>query len=172
MATSSIGARTVANRQSSIQRTDAPKLKKNRSWRRIESVQVCAELHASLVFLVIHCLLGLKKVKTQPPLKATLLPAKPEEDVLEYDELWSFVRFRKNKRWIWIVLCRRIRQVIAFVIGDRSAKTCQELWEPIPLAYRSPHCFSDFSDAYEKIFPEETHRSIGKESGQTNHVEH
>ncbi len=112
-----------------------------------------------------------KKVKTQPNLKDTLLPAE-EDDVLELDELWSFVLFRKNKRWIWIVLCRRIRQVIAFVIGDRSAKTCQELWKRIPLAYRSSHCFSDFSDAYEKIFPEETHRSIGKESGQTNHVEH
>jgi insertion element IS1 protein InsB len=103
-------------------------------------------------------------------LKDTLLPAQAD-DVLELDELWSFVRFRKNKRWIWIVLCRRTRQVIAFVIGDRSAKTCQKLWKRIPLAYRSCHSFSDFWDAYEKVFPEETHRSVGKDSGQTNHVE-
>jgi len=91
--------------------------------------------------------------------------------VLELDELWSFVRFRKNKRWIWIVLCRRTRQIVAFVIGDRSAKTCAKLWKRIPAAYRRCHSFSDFWDAYEKVFPEETHRSVGKESGQTNHVE-
>ena len=111
-----------------------------------------------------------KKVKSQPNLKETLLPAQ-EGDVLELDELWSFVRFRKNKRWIWIVLCRRTRQIIAFVIGDRSAKTCQKLWKRIPPTYRSCHSFSDLWDAYEKVFPEETHRSVSKDSGETNHVE-
>ena len=111
-----------------------------------------------------------KKVQSQPNLKETLLPAQ-EDDVLELDELWSFVRFRKNKRWIWIVLCRRTRQIIAFVIGDRSAKTCAKLWQRIPPAYRSCHSFSDFWEAYEKVFPAETQRCVGKESGQTNHVE-
>ncbi len=111
-----------------------------------------------------------KKVNAQPNLKETLLPTQ-QDDVLELDELWSFVRFRKNKRWIWIVLCRRTRQIVAFVIGDRSAETCQKLWKRIPSAYRSCHSFSDFWEAYEKVFPEETHRSVGKDSGQTNHVE-
>ena len=103
-------------------------------------------------------------------MRETLLPAR-QDDVLELDELWSFVRFRKNKRWIWIVLCRRTRQIVAFVIGDRSAETCQKLWKRIPSAYRSCYSFSDFWEAYEKVFPEETHRSVGKDSGQTNHVE-
>ena len=103
-------------------------------------------------------------------MKDTLLPAE-KNDVLELDELWSFVRFRKNKRWIWIVLCRRTRQIVAFVIGDRSAKTCEKLWKRIPLSYRGCHSYSDLWDAYEKVFPKETHRSVGKESGQTNHVE-
>jgi insertion element IS1 protein InsB len=114
--------------------------------------------------------LASKKVNSQPNLKESLLPAQ-EDDVLELDELWSFVRFRKNKRWIWIVLCRRTRQIVAFVIGDRSARTCQKLWKRIPRTYRSCHSYSDFWEAYEKVFPEETHRSVGKESGQTNHVE-
>jgi insertion element IS1 protein InsB len=47
--------------------------------------------------------------------------------VLELDELWSFVFKRVNKRWVWIALCRATRQVVAFVIGDRSAKTCRKL---------------------------------------------
>ena len=30
---------------------------------------------------------------------------------------------------------------------------------------------SDFWEAYALVFPEETHHSVGKESGQTNHME-
>ena len=29
----------------------------------------------------------------------------------ELDELWSFVRTKRNQRWLWIALCRRTRQV-------------------------------------------------------------
>jgi len=36
-----------------------------------------------------------------PPLEATLAPALPD-DVLELDELWSFVCRRKNKRRVWL----------------------------------------------------------------------
>ena len=125
----------------------------------------------TLWYLKEHALfLASKKVKSQPKLKDTLLPAQ-EDDVLELDELWSFVRFRKNKRWIWTVMCRRTRQIIAFAIEDRSVKTCKKLWKRIPVPYRGCHSFSDFWDAYEKVFPEETHRSVGKDCGETNHME-
>ena len=54
-----------------------------------------------------------------------------EEDaksiILEADELWSFVLRKKNAVWVWIVLCRKTRQVISYVIGDRSKDTCQKL---------------------------------------------
>ena len=60
---------------------------------------------------------------------------------------------------------------MAFVIGDHSAKTCQRLWNKIPKEYRACHTFSDFWDAYQKVFPEETHRSVGKDTGETNHME-
>lgn len=80
--------------------------------------------------------------------------------------------FKKaNKRWLWTALCRRTRQIVAYVIGDGSESTCRNLWARIPEAYRRCHTYSDFWDAYEKVFPEETHRSVGKESGQTNHME-
>jgi hypothetical protein len=39
---------------------------------------------------------------------------------LEADELWSFVGAKENKRWVWLVLERRTRQIIALHIGDRS----------------------------------------------------
>ena len=108
--------------------------------------------------------------KKLPPLATTLLRWKPD-DVLELDELWSFVLKKSQKRWIWIALCRRTRQVVAFVIGDRSEDTCRRLWEEIPAPYRLCATFSDFWDAYKKVFPEETHQSIGKETGLTAHVE-
>ena len=68
-------------------------------------------------------------------------------------------------------MCRRMRQIIAFVIGDRSEQTCHPLWDRIPDPYRQCHSFSDFWEAYALVFPEETHRCVGKESGETNHME-
>jgi len=85
--------------------------------------------------------------------------------------VWSFVAVKTAKYWLWTALCRRTRQIVAFVIGDHSAATCQRLWNKIPAAYRGYHTFSDFWDAYQKVFPTETHRSVGKDSGQTNHME-
>ena len=105
-----------------------------------------------------------------PDLSETLEPFQPG-DVLELDELWSFVAQKANKRWIWIALCRRTRQVVAFVIGDRSAATCQRLWDALPQAYRASHSFSDLWEAYQTVFPEATHQSVGKETGETAHVE-
>ena len=99
-----------------------------------------------------------------------MLPVEPD-DCLELDEMWSFVLKKGNKRWLWIALCRRTRQVVAFVSGDRSEETCRKLWKSIPEEYRQCCTFSDFWDAYEKVFPKETHRSVGKQSGETNHVE-
>ena len=108
--------------------------------------------------------------KKLPPLATTLLKWRPD-DVLELDELWSFVLKKSQKRWIWIALCRRTRQVVAFVIGDRSEDTCRRLWEQIPAPYRLCATFSDFWDAYKNVFPQETHQSVGKETGLTAHVE-
>jgi insertion element IS1 protein InsB len=92
-------------------------------------------------------------------------------DVLELDELWSFVLKKDNKRWIWIALCRRTRQVVAYFIGDRSEASCRTLWERIPEAYRTCLTFSDFWDAYAKVFNTGKHQSVGKETGETAHVE-
>jgi insertion element IS1 protein InsB len=98
-------------------------------------------------------------------------PSDPSRSILELDELWSFVFKRADKRWIWIALCRAARQIVAYVIGDRSQATCQKLWQSTPAAYRSGHCFSDFCEAYQLVIPAEQHTAAGKESGLTAHVE-
>ena len=98
-------------------------------------------------------------------------PADPAATELELDELWSFVLKKSRKRWIWIALCRRTRQVVALVVGDRSAQTCRQLWERIPSAYRTGHCDTDFWEAYQQVIPDDQHTACGKDSGLTAHVE-
>lgn len=94
-----------------------------------------------------------------------------DDDILELDEVWSFVLRKTEKRWLWTAICRRTRQIVAFVIGDRSQATCERLWAAIPAAYKHCQTYSDFWEAYANVFLEETHQSVGKESGQTNHME-
>ena len=93
--------------------------------------------------------------------------------MLELDELWSYVYRKSNKRWIWIALCRRTRQVVAYFIGDRSEESCWRLWSQIPRAYRQSQTYSDYWEAYATVFGllAPAHQSVGKESGQTAHVE-
>jgi insertion element IS1 protein InsB len=112
----------------------------------------------------------LARKKAAVELSETLTAAQAD-DQLELDEVWSFVGTRRNKRWLWVARCRRTRQVVAFVIGDRSEATCRQLWSRLPAAYRHCHSYSDFWDAYALVFPVETHRSVAKHEGQTNHVE-
>src|SRR5436309_2987455 len=115
-----------------------------------------------------------KKLAVLPPLSETLIKPDandPEATLLELDELWSFVLKKANKAWIWIALCRKTRQVVARAIGDRSEETCRELWSAIPEAYRCGHCYTDFWQAYQAVIPEEQHSAVGKETGETAHVE-
>ena len=111
----------------------------------------------------------MERVPRLPAFGTSVKPAKAD-DVLELDELWSFVAKRHQKRWLWVALCRRTRQIVAFVIGDRSARTCRNLWKRIPPAYRHCHSFSDFWHAYQQVITTGKHRSVGKESGETAHV--
>ncbi len=81
------------------------------------------------------------------------------------------MRCKACVRWLWVALCRRTRQVVAYVLGDRSEETCRRLWEKIPEDYRRALCYSDFWQAYHNVIPEEQHVPVEKGSGETNHVE-
>ena len=115
-----------------------------------------------------------KKAAELPNLSETLLAPDvfdPKSIILEADELWSFVSKKENKAWVWMVICRKTRQVIAYVIGDRSAATCQKLWRSIPQAYSDGYCYTDFWDAYQTVIPKKQHGAVGKETGETAHIE-
>jgi IS1 family transposase len=118
--------------------------------------------------------LAQKKAAELPPLSETLVKpdAKdPESIILELDKIWSFVDNKGNKVWVWVALCRKTRQIVARAVGDRSEKTCQELWNNIPEEYCGGHCFTDFWQAYQLVIPEEQLTQVGKETGETAHIE-
>ncbi len=48
-------------------------------------------------------------------------------DGLELDEVGSFVRGKGQKAWVWVALWFQSGQVVATMVGDRSAKTCRTL---------------------------------------------
>jgi IS1 family transposase len=92
-------------------------------------------------------------------------------DVLELDEIWSFVQKKEQTRWVWTAMCRRTRQIVALVIGDRSKATCLRFWQSLPREYKHCHTFSDFWPTSQYVFPAETHHCVGKETGETAHME-
>lgn len=88
---------------------------------------------------------------------------------------------KSNKRWVWVALCRRTRQIVTYARGalEIAAKRVATPSggaspKPSPLrGRRAKQCrtFGDFWDAYAKVFPNETHQSVDKVSGAVSHVE-
>ena len=105
-----------------------------------------------------------------PALETSLLSAEVA-DVLELDELWSFVGSKAQERWVWLTLCRRTRQVVAYWIGDRSETSALQWWRRIPRDYVRCVSFSDRWQSYAHLFDLQRHRMVGKDEGQTNQVE-
>lgn len=91
--------------------------------------------------------------------------------MLELDELWSCVGKKTQECWLWLALCRRTRQIVAYTIGDRGQEGALSLREHVPDDYRRQATRSDFWLAYEAAFPQRTHRFCGKQEGETNHAE-
>ena len=91
---------------------------------------------------------------------------------IECDEAWSFVGNKANKRWIWLAINRETREIVGVYIGERSHVGAQGLWEALPPVYRQcAVCYSDFWESYRSVLPSKRHRAVGKDSGQTNHIE-
>jgi IS1 family transposase len=84
----------------------------------------------------------------------------------------SFVGSKEHKVWIWSAINRHTRQIAGVSFGDRGDKTCLKLWQSLPPDYRKHAViYTDFWESYADILPSERHRAVGKESGQTAHIE-
>ena len=105
------------------------------------------------------------------------LPVNPTDVVLrrleaEADEMWSFVKKKAHKQWIWIAMDAKTRQIIAFHVGDRSRDSAKQLWANIPIEYREQAIFhTDQYEAYQGVIPPAQHKAITKHARKTNHIE-
>ena len=112
-----------------------------------------------------------KKALNVAPLAATVMAAQPDE-VLELDELWTFVGHRRRGViWLWLALCRRTRQIVAYALGPRNDATARLLWARIPPAYRQSLLYTDHLESYHNVLPAGQHQARYPKRGPTNHIE-
>ena len=90
--------------------------------------------------------------------------------MIEVDEIFTFVKKKTQQIRIWIAQCRQTRQILSFFIGDGSMESCKRLWRKLPYEYLRCSSFSDFWRSY-NCLPAATHRTVGKETGVTAHIE-
>lgn len=79
---------------------------------------------------------------------------------IEVDEMWSFVHNKKNKIWIWIAYHRETKQILAWIMGDRSAETLDNLLELLS-DFKINIFYTDGLHAYRDRIPQENH-VVGK----------
>jgi IS1 family transposase len=91
---------------------------------------------------------------------------------VEADEMWSFVKQKANKQWVWIAMDKQTHQIIAFHVGDRSHESAKPLWTNLPAVYREQATFyTDQYAVYTGIIPAAQHKAITKHARKTNHIE-
>ena len=91
--------------------------------------------------------------KKQAP-KPTLSPGTPV--VLELDEMWHYVRNKKNKLWIWKALDRNTGHLIEWECGRRNKKTLEKLTTRLAALDVSVY-FTDKWHVYETLLPASKH---------------
>jgi IS1 family transposase len=91
---------------------------------------------------------------------------------IQLDEMWSFVGNKKNKQWVWLALNPVNRQIIGFHVGGRGSQDAQLFHDGISGFFReNASFFSDYWQSYVKVFAEDTHFGVGKDSGLTAYIE-
>jgi insertion element IS1 protein InsB len=80
-------------------------------------------------------------------------------------------RRRRRYRYLWIAVSRLTRQVLAFVVGDRSRQRLRRLWSRVPPAYRRQLVYTDEYEVYASFFRPWQPRPSPKGSGRTSVAE-
>ncbi len=109
--------------------------------------------------------------KAQPVTLIQQIAAPLYGDSLEIDDL--VVRFRRKRRYryLWIVVSRLSRHVLAYFLGDRSRKSLRQLWQRVPPAYRRKLVYTDEYHVYTEVLRPWHHRPSPKGSGRTSVIE-
>ena len=112
----------------------------------------------------LHCKINFKKIKQNDTYYIKIADN-------EADELWSWVGKRKNVYYVWIVMRRDSRQIVAFHVGDRSGESAKELWNKIPEKIKQYGLFhTDDWGSYKTVIPQGQHLFC-KQKKYTNHIE-
>ena len=82
----------------------------------------------------------------------------------EADEQWSFVQKKKNQQWLWYIIEKNTRKVLAFTFGKRTDKTYRQLVAQLPKNLIDRLCTDDWK-SYSKVKVASLH-SIGKSGTQ------
>ncbi len=80
--------------------------------------------------------------------------------ICEVDEQWSFVRTKKNRRWLWYAWEPRYKRIIAHAFGQRNTDALRlllALLKPFDINF----FFTDDFSVYTKELPREKH-VVGK----------
>ena len=92
-----------------------------------------------------------------------LKPKKAHYARLEIDELWTFVGSKARKKWLIYAYDRDGGEIVAYVWGDRSAKTANRLREKLKrLGVTYDRIATDDWESFVKTFSNDNH-DIGKE---------
>jgi insertion element IS1 protein InsB len=78
---------------------------------------------------------------------------------LQIDEMWSFVDFKKNKKWIWVVYCPATKQVLAMHFGRRAKADLEVILVQLPDRLRCNCQFAtDHFESYYQLIPPDQHK--------------
>ncbi len=83
---------------------------------------------------------------------------------VEVDELWSFVKNKKNQRWLWYVIDHDTGEILAYTFAKRKDTVFLKL-KKLLKAFQIEIYYSDNWTSYKKYIEEKKHK-IGKKNTQ------
>jgi IS1 family transposase/transposase-like protein len=83
---------------------------------------------------------------------------------VEVDEMWSFVRKKRNQSWLWYAFSPKTKQVIGYVRGRRTDAVCAQLLAKLS-SCQVTRFYTDWWESYGKLIPSHRHW-VGKAGTQ------
>jgi len=76
---------------------------------------------------------------------------------VQIDEHWSYVGSKKRKRWLIYAYAPETDEILAYVIGSRSAKTVRKLYQMLVKLQIDEYCTDDWK-SFKQVFAKENHK--------------
>jgi len=99
-------------------------------------------------------------------LNAKLVSPDSEFDmvILEADELWSFVQKKTNKQWLWLILHKDTRQILAMHVGNRDEQSAQILLAKLPDYLKKKLTFTQINLLLIKMLYQELNTALSQKA--------